>query len=137
MSPISAKEYLEGHVKGAAVFLAACKCENPTAVATVDLILGLVLVEGRTAPDWVPPWQSYSCRSDSQATRKRPLELIMHGHRVVEYVCVFKSEPNAKVQRRYHEIQQTESQEGGYRLNRSCKQDIRRPNSASSTRSLE
>jgi hypothetical protein len=33
----------------------------------------------------------------------------MHGHRVVEYVCVFKSEPNAKVQRRYHEIQQTES----------------------------
>jgi hypothetical protein len=33
----------------------------------------------------------------------------MHGHRVVEYVCVFKSEPNAKAQRRYHEIQQTES----------------------------
>ena len=109
MSPISAKEYLEGHVKGAAEFLAAFKRENPTAVATVDLILGLVLVEGRTAPDWVPPWQSYSCRSDSEATRKRPLELIMHGHRVVEYVCVFKSEPNAKVQRRYHGIQQTES----------------------------
>jgi hypothetical protein len=47
VSPISAKEYLEGHVKGAAEFLAAFKRENPTAVATVDLILGLVLVEGR------------------------------------------------------------------------------------------
>ena len=28
----------------------------------------------------------------------------MHGHRVVEYVCVFESEPNAKVQRRYHKF---------------------------------